>query len=707
MYVPFLKRSFRLISLKKKATLLSSARGIYTAILNDTRIGEYVLAPGWTQYDTRIQYQEYDVKELIGSENELTLTLSDGWYLGRISGIFEDKYVTFPERETAVIAELRLEYDDGEIENIITDESWLAGESQLRFCDIYDGLIYDASFNTVFNKDIKIADNNDVSVLIPQQGEIIKEQERVKPIELIKAPNGEIILDFGQNLTGYLEFTVSAKKGDEVDFSFAEILDKDGNFYNKNYRSAKAMYKYICRDGLQTYKPTHTFYGFRYVRINSFPGGNINLNDFTAIVVHSDLRRTGWLNSSNELLNKLFKNVIWGQKSNYLDIPTDCPQRDERLGWTGDAQIFMRTACYNYDVRRFFRKWLNDLKIAQSLNKYGAVPSVVPCRSYMNNAGAAWGDAVTVCPYELYRMFGDKEILKDMFPAMKLWVDCITSQTTVKNLWIGGHHYGDWLELTGEYGKTYGNTRSDLIASAFYAYSTLLVCKAGDVLGENVSEYEKLYKNIVAEYKKYFKDEFITQTECVVTLHFGLTDNPDVIAKQLVTLIENAGRAMQTGFVGTPYILHTLSKYGYSELAYDLLLRTEHPSWLYPVTMGATTMWEHWDGIRPDGKIWPESMNSYNHYAYGSVCDWVYGVACGINPVDENPGFAEVLFTPVATNKIERLYADLDTDFGHIRSGWYHKGEKIVYEITTPVPSKAIIGGKCYTLKPGTSVFEE
>ncbi len=503
-----------------------------------------------------------------------------------------------------------------------------------------------------------------------------------------------------------MQFTVSAEKGAVVDFSFAEILDKNGNFYNKNYRSAKAMYKYICRDGLQAYKPTHTFYGFRYVRINSFPVENINLNDFTAIVVHSDLRRTGSLSCSDELLSRLFKNVIWGQKSNYLDIPTDCPQRDERLGWTGDAQIFMHTACYNYDVRKFFHKWLSDLKISQSLNKNGAIPSIVPCHSYLDNGGAAWGDAVTVCPYELYKMYGDKEILKIMFPAMKRWVDFITSQTTVKSLWIGCKHYGDWLELTGEYGQLMGTTRPDLIASAFYAHSTNLLCKAGRILGEDISNYEALYKSIVSEYKKYFKDEFITQTECILTLYFGLTDKPEAIAKQLVDLIKKAGYAMQTGFVGTPYILHTLSKHGYSELAYDLLLRKEYPSWLYPVTMGATTMWEHWDGIRPDGKLWDDSMNSYNHYAYGSVCDWVYSVACGINPVEEKPGFKEVLFTPIATDKIESLYADLDTDYGHIRSGWYHRDGKTIYEITTPVPSRAVINGKSYKLSAGKSVFE-
>ena len=451
---PVFLKNFNLNSKVKNAKLIVSARGVYTAELNNNRVGDFILAPGWTQYDTRIQYQTYDVTNLLADNNEIKIILADGWYKGRIIDNFLDKEYTslFPKRECAIIAELRINYCDGKEEIIATDESWSCGESNLRFCDIYDGEIYDASFEPKFCEAVIVADNNDKTVLIEQVGEKICEHERFKPIALITTPNGEKVLDFGQNMTGYLEFTINASKGDVADFSFAEILDGDGNFYTGNYRSAKCIYRYICKDGLQSHKPTHTFYGFRYVRINEFPEKEIDLNNFTAVVVHSELKRRGYLSSSDPDLNQLFHNVIWGQKSNYLDVPTDCPQRDERLGWTGDTEIFMKTACYNYDVRKFFKKWLGDLRIAQSLNRFGAVPSIVPVSNVTNSGGAAWGDAVTVCPMELYLMYGDKSVLKENFAAMKKWVNFITEDTSHKGLWIGGRHYGDWLELAAPYG---------------------------------------------------------------------------------------------------------------------------------------------------------------------------------------------------------------------------------------------------------------
>lgn len=700
---PVFSKSFRVTKPVKQAVLKASARGIYHAEINGESVGNYVLAPGWTEYETRIQFQEYDITDKIEADNTLTVLLSTGWYLGRVIGInnwnyLEEHFKVFNKREQAVIAELEITYEDGSAETVATDADWQAAESGLKFCDIYDGLIYDASYKPVFDKTVTVAANNDKTVLIPQQGEKIVEQERLKPIALIKTPKGETVLDFGQNMTGYLEFTVNAKSGETADFSFGEILDKDGNFYNANYRSAKAMYKYICRDGVQTYKPTNTFYGFRYVRINEFPTKEINIDDFTAIVVHSDIKRTGYLNSSDDMLNQLFSNIIWGQKGNYLDIPTDCPQRDERLGWTGDAQVFMLTASYNYDVRRFFLKWLNDMKIAQKED--GAIPSVVPDVS-RRCGGAGWSDAVTVCPWQCYLTYGDKEFLKLMFPSMKKWVNYITATTKTEGLWTGGVHFGDWLELTAEYGKCKGQTRDDIVAAAYYLYSTQIVCKTGKILGEDVSEYEELCKKILSKFKSVFKDDFKTQSEMVLALRFGLADKEEETAAKLAERIHSDGDKMQTGFLGTPYILHVLSKYGYNDLAYSLLLRKEFPSWLYPITKGATTMWEHWDGIMPNGNLWPISMNSYNHYAYGSVADWVYGVALGINTVESAPGFKEIYFAPVPTDKIDKLEAQIDTVCGKVYSGWYHKDGKVYYKIITPSPAKALIDGKNIELAPG------
>lgn len=702
---PVFRREFTVNKPVKSATLAASARGVYTANLNGQRLGDFILAPGWTVYEKRIQVQTYDITDIIKEENHLDICLAKGWYLGRITtreNLWGTPEKSVDSRESAVIAELCITYADGTREVIGTDESWRVAESPIRFCELYDGEIYDATFVPNFDDNAVIAENNDLRVLIPQQGEAVIENERIKPIAVIHTPKGETVLDFGQNLTGYPEITVTAKAGEEVELSFAEILDKDGNFYNKNYRSAKCMYRYICFEGTQSHKPALTFYGFRYIRIDKFPKGAFNPDNFTAIVLHSRLKRTGNIITSDPMLNQLFHNIIWGQKSNYLDIPTDCPQRDERLGWTGDAQVFVRTASYNFDVQRFFTKWLEDMRISQKDN--GAVPCVIP-NTENGAVGAAWGDAVTICPWQIYLTYGDKNILKSMLPAMRRWIDYITDITTTPYLWTGAWQYGDWLELTAPFGEYKGETRDDIIASAFYANSTNLLCKAGRIIGEDISRYEELYRNIVRTFKETYRDDFKTQTELVLALHFDLTDNKSALSKQLYDLIVSQGKKLQTGFVGTPYLLHVLSDNGYADLAYDLLLRKEFPSWLYPITKGATTMWEHWDGIMPNGDMWSEYMNSFNHYAYGAVADWMYGVCAGINTVESAPGFNKIIFRPIATDKLERFYAEIETVHGKVSSSWYHQDGAVRYEIVTPSPAIAVINGKEYKLTPGKYIF--
>lgn len=695
---PLFLREFEIKKQIASATLKISARGVYEATLNGKRVGNFIMAPGWTEYKKRIQVQEYDVADMLLENNRLIIQLASGWFGDGLicSGTLKNT------QPLAIIAELKIVYTDGGTEFISTDGNWLTAESRLKYCDIYNGIKYDATYEPQFTVNAVVSECNDKSVLIKQIGEEIIEHERIKPIKVIKTPAGETVIDFGQNMAGYLEITVNAKAGERISFSFAEILDKNGNFYNENYRDAKALYEYICRDGLQTYKPNLTFYGFRYVRVDEYPV-EINPDNFTAIVIHSNMKRTGKIETSDPMLNQLFHNVIWGQKSNYIDVPTDCPQRDERLGWTGDAQVFVRTGSYNFDVRKFFGKWLGDMKLDQT--DTGAIPKVIPSTLDGPPYGAAWGDAVTICPWQIYLTYGDKEVLKQMFEPMKKWVDYITSVTEKPNLWFGGEHYGDWLELKCKYGERKGETRDCLVASAFYAYSTQLLCKTGRVIGEDVTEYEKLYKNIVAAFKEEFKDNFKTQTEHILPLYFELTDHPHKIAESLVNMIHNDGDMLQTGFVGTPYLLHVLSKYGYNELAYTLLLRKEYPSWLYPITKGATTMWEHWDGIKPNGDIWPAGMNSYNHYAYGAVADWMYGVCAGINTVEKAPGFEKVYFAPVTDDRIDWFYAEIETVHGKVSSKWEHKDGRVVYEITTPVNATALIDGKEYKLEAGTHRF--
>ncbi len=689
---PIFRKDFYIESKVASAFLYVTARGVYEATLNGQRVGGFIMAPGWTSYHNRLQVQAYDVTPLLQEENTLILQLAEGWF-----------WRLKKPQPKAIIAQLHIVFTDGTVQDIGTDDSWLVAESNLRFCHLYNGIVYNAAHTPVFDTNAAIAADNTQDLLIVQEGETVKEQERLSVKEVILTPKGETVLDFGQNMTGYLEITIDAKEGDELSFSFGEILDKDGNFYNANYRSAKALYKYTCKDGKQTYKPTLTFYGFRYVRVDSYPTA-IDPNNFTAIVVHSELKRTGYIESSDPLLNQLFSNILWSQKDNFLDIPTDCPQRDERLGWTGDAQVFIRTASYNYDVLKFFKKWLNDVKYEQFKN--GAVPDLVPSiYPRKPRISTAWSDAVAICPWQCYLTYGDTGILENLFEPICKWVDYITEETTKPYLWFGGKHYADWLELGGKYGKFKGPTRDNLVASAYYANTVKLLIKIGTVIKRDVSCYETLYKNIRAAFIAEFRDDFRTQTEHIMALHFELTDKPQAVADSLAALIHKQGNMIQTGFVGTPYILHVLSRYGYAELAYTLLLRKEYPSWLYPISKGATTIWEHWDGIKPNGDIWPVSMNSYNHYAYGAVGGWMYGVMAGINTVEEAPGFAKVHFAPIPDDRIDWFKAEIDTGSGKVSSRWWHEKGKVHYEITTPVDSTALIEGKAYTLSPGQHIF--
>ena len=683
------------------AALRITAMGVYEASLNGSRVGDFILAPGWTVYQKRLQVQQYELRIRPGQENELTVLVGKGWYRGRLAGWLpgQNSSAALP---AALTAELTLRYPDGHTDTICTDASWQTAESAVRFSELYDGETYDAAFEPSVWTPAMIYDGP-TDTLIEQQGEPVREQERIAPARIFKTPVGEIVVDFGQNLTGYVEIALDGVKGEAVELSHAEVLDKNGNFYTENYRSAKAKYLYFCKDGAQRYKPKLTFYGFRYIRVDRFPCGaeHAAQENFTAIAVHSDMKRTGYLSCSDPLLNKLFENVIWGQKSNFLDVPTDCPQRDERLGWTGDAQVFIRTACLNFDAERFFTKWLADLAADQ--REDGAVGHVIP--NVLHQSGsAAWDDAATICPWVVYLAYGDPNILRAQFASMKKWVDYITAHTTTKDLWTGGEHYGDWLGLDAPSGSYKGSSREDLIASAFYAHSTALVIKAGRVLGQDISAYEALYERIVRAFRQAYP-VYQTQTECTLTVYFALAEDTQKTTDQLAQMIRSCGTKLQTGFVGTPYLLHALSAHGYTELAYDLLLRREYPSWLYPVTKGATTIWEHWDGQMENGDFWSSDMNSFNHYAYGAVADWVYTVAAGIQTVEEKPGYAAVRIAPQPDKRLDWLEASVETRHGLVRSRWEKQRDMWRYEIETPVEAEVVIDGRKTFCRPGRYIF--
>lgn len=684
----------------KSVQLQVTALGVYEAQLNGKRVGDYVLAPGWTSYETRNQYQCYDITELVEDRNRLEITVGKGWYRSPVPGwITEEGKARRAAIPAGLIAEIKITFTDTTTAVIPTDETWQAAESRIRFSEIYDGEVYDASFEVSDYQPVVLLERT-TDNLIPQQGEKITEHEYVKAARCFTAPNGEVVVDFGQEVTGYIQFTVDAKAGEKVEISHGEVLDKDGNFYNANYRSAKSKIYYTCCDGVQTYKPKMTFFGFRYIRLDQFPGTPC-ADQFYAVAVHSDMKRTGRLRSSNPLLNQLFSNIIWGQKGNFLDVPTDCPQRDERMGWTGDAQAFVKTASYNFDVDRFFTKWLADMAADQRPD--GSIGHVVPTL-YVGSGSAAWDDAAAICPWQIYMTYGDKEILRQQFDCMKKYIGFITNSTKDPYLWTGGEHYEDWLGLDAPVGSYKGSSRADFIASAFYAYSTSLVVKAGRVLGEDVSEYERLYQGIVDTFRKTFTD-YRTQTEHVLAVHFGLAEDPQKTADALAEMIKACGSKLQTGFVGTPYLLHVLSSYGHTELAYTLLLRTEYPSWLYPVTKGATTVWEHWDGIMENGDFWSTDMNSFNHYAYGAVADWVYEAAAGIQTVEDAPGFARVKIAPQPDSRLDWLEASIETRKGTVRSLWKQEEGRIRYEITTPSPAEIVIAGKTMEVEAGDYIF--
>ena len=715
----------------KKATLSASAIGVYVATLNGARVGNAVLAPGWTSYRHRVQVQTYDVTPLLrAGENRISIGVGQGWAVGFI-GYGRDNHYTADF--VSLIAELTLTYADGTAEVIATAPDWEVFTSPVLSTDIYMGETVDltAPIEKVGN-----AVRSDVRTkLVPQVGEFITEHERIAPIAVFRTPKNELVVDFGQNMTGYVELKLCAPRGSRVVMHHAEVLDRDGNFYTENYRAAKNENVYICSGGNDVFKPSYTFQGFRYIRLTEYPYDTVNPDDLRAIVVHSEMTRTGRFLCGNEKINQLYHNIIWGQKSNYLDIPTDCPQRDERLGWTGDTQVFCRTGAINYNVEKFFRKWMGDVALEQSPE--GIVKGVVPAALKHGDTriSAAWGDVACVVPWELYLAYGNKADLKRNFPVMKKWVDYLHSAGPAEYLWLGGMHYGDWLAMDAGEDSYVGATSNDLIASAFFAYSTSLLVRAGEVLGMDMTEYRTLYGKVRAAFRDYFmengmpKEEFpftevtrpgrapvdtvrkgVTQTALTLILHFGLCEENErpALAAKLVELIRESGNRMSTGFVGTPYLLHALSENGYTDVAYTLLLQERNPSWLYSVCHGATTMWEHWNSLKEDGSFWSTAMNSFNHYAYGAVFDWIFGVACGIKPCADAPGYEKILIAPHPDRSLGFVDASVDTKYGTVRVHWYYKEDRVAYEIDIPSGACAILtlpGRTPATLPSGSYLF--
>lgn len=690
-----------------RAVLFCSALGCYEAYINGKRVGDFIFAPGWTTYGKRLQYQEYDITSVLEENNILEIFLANG---RRFHGSAHENYKSITNKEAALIAAVLIEYKDGTTDFISTDSSWICRKSHILDANIYNGEAVDFTADTTERYPVKELDDINKDILIPTEGEVTRELIRLEAAELLTTPKGEVVIDFGQNITGYVEWTVPPRKGAEFVIHHAEILDKDGNFYTENLREAKAEIRVVSDGNKRIYKPAFTFHGFRYIRLQGFNSDEINPDEFNAIAVYSDMKRTGYFSCGNKLVNQLYKNIVWGQRGNFIDVPLDCPQRDERRGWTGDAQVFARTAAITYKTDKFFKKWLRDLAGDQREN--GAITDVCPDHAgWESHGSAAWGDASVVVPYWIYRTYGDIQVIKDQLDSMKRWILFMEKNGSERGLFdLHPYHWGDWLSLDAGDEVTGGFTDKNLIATAFLAYSNSLFIQMGKLIGEDMSYFEELYEITVKKYREHYlntgKVEHETQTANVLALHFGLTDNPDREAEKLVSDIENCGH-LKTGFVGTPYLLHVLTDIGRPDLAYKLLLRKDYPSWLYPVTKGATTMWERWDGVKQDGSFATPEMNSFNHYAFGSIGDWLYTTVAGIDSDYNEPAYKHIIFRPLPLKELGFAKARIITANGEIVSAWEYSGDECKFTFTVPEGSYATLylDDKEYTLQSGTHNF--
>ena len=709
---PILGKEFNIEGKIKKARLYISGLGLYEAKINGVKVGEEYFAPGFTSYDFWVQYQTFDISNMIKSgENDIKIMLGNGWYKGRFG--FDGGYTELYGDKFLAIAEIRVTLENDEEIVLGTDESWYSFESPIEFSGIYDGEIYNANKEINFDSNIKksnvIKTEVNTSKFQARLSLPVKIKEEIKPIEIIKTPKNETILDFGQNMTGWVKFKVREKKGNTVSLQYSEIMQNDC-FYNENLRTAKAEFTYISDGVERVVEPHFTYFGFRYVKLNDFTS-DINLEDFTACVIYSDIDQVGNIETSNKDVNKLFSNALWGQKGNFLDVPTDCPQRDERMGWTGDAQIFSMTACYNMYSPAFYTKYIKDLREEQ-LRIDGAVPFIVPMIKPENDPGfvtgraaAAWSDAGTIIPWVLYKQYGDKTLLESQFQTMKDWVDYMKrddEKTGNKRLWTVGFQFGDWLALDGkDPNSPMGGTDTSFIASAYYYYSTTILVKAAKVLGKEkiAEEYSKLAKEI----KEAINNEYFTlngrcaintQTALIVALYMDLIheNNKDRVVKDLEKKLLEDGVHLKTGFVGTPYFSHVLSENDLNEYAYTLLLNDDYPSWLFAVKSGATTIWERWNSVLEDGSISGTGMNSLNHYAYGSIVEWMYGKMLGINPIEDYPGFKKFILAPKPSNQLRYAKGSFNSPSGLIKSSWEIKANgKLEFKFKIPFNTEAIV----------------
>jgi alpha-L-rhamnosidase len=692
----------------KTATMYITAHGMYEAFINGQHIGNAYLTPGWTSYQKRLQYQSYDItNKLNDGKNAISVSIGSGWYRTNLAW---NNNRNIYGKKLGLLMQLEINYTDGTGETINSDNQWKTSDSgPIRVSEIYNGETFDArmeksgwnttgyddhSWQSVVEKDY--SKNN----LIATYNEPVTKHEIFHPVRIFKTPKGEQVIDFGQNLVGWAQFKLKGNTGDKLIVDHAEVLDKEGNFYTENLRAAKARNIYILNGtGEELFEPHFTFQGFRYIRVSGFPG-EIKPENISAVALYSDMQPTGQFNCSNPLLNQLQHNIQWGQKGNFLDVPTDCPQRDERLGWTGDAQAFSRTASYNMDVHNFFSKWLKDVAADQAEN--GMVPFVVPNVLGPGAGGSAgWADVSTIIPWNMWLVYGDQKILEDQYHSMKGWVNFMRDHSK-DFLWNTGFHFGDWLSFRPADDNDGRSAVTDkyLIAQCFFAHSTQLLVNAAKVL--NKQDDAEVYTQLLNHVKDAFLKEYVTpsgrlvsgtQTAYVLALQFDML--PENLrtqaAERLVANIKDYSDHLTTGFLGTPYLCHVLSRFGYDSMAYKLLLQDTYPSWLYPVKMGATTIWERWDGQKPDSSFQTPGMNSFNHYAYGAIGDWMYRNIAGIDIYENGTGYKKIKIEPHIGGNISYANAELETVYGKLGVHWKIENGKYLMDIEMPANTTADI----------------
>jgi alpha-L-rhamnosidase len=717
---PLLRKRFALKEAPVKARLYVTARGLFELHLNGQRVGEDYFTPGWTDYAQRIQYLVYDVTTALhAGPNALGAILGDGWYAGYLG--WKAPFHFLYGNQISLLLQLEVDYADGSRESIVSDPDWKTILGPILKSDLYNGETYDArreqpewstpqADETHWTPAVEFPPPS--ARLVALRNEPVRKQEKMPTVAQTEPSFGVHIFDLGQNMVGWARVKIRAPAGTVVTLRFGEMLNDDGTLYTTNLRTAECTDRYICRGGgEEVYEPRFTFHGFRYVELTGLCEKPTPA-DVTGIVLHSGIPAAGSFECSDPLVNRLQQNVLWGQKGNFLEVPTDCPQRNERLGWTGDAQVFVRTAAFNRDVSTFFTKWCIDLEDAQFPD--GAFPHVVPDIFHDGKGGAAaWADAGVICPWTMYLCYGDTRILERQYTSMQRWIEWRRKNS--RNLICPYACFGDWLALDVTNGRfTRALTPHDLIATAYFAYTTRILAQAARVLGRksDARKYATLAKQITAAFNR----EFVTpqgrvlsetQTAYLLALGFDLLPRSKqaYAMERLVWDIELLRTwHLATGFVGTPLLGPVLARQGRSDVAYKLLLQKTYPSWLYPVLQGATTMWERWNSYTKDQGFGDHKMNSFNHYAYGAIGEWLYSGVAGVDIDPEQPGYKHIIIRPQlpplprspdgkaeAGEGLTWARGELVTRYGKVASHWKIEGGRVLLSVTIPANTTATV----------------